>query len=374
MPKKQVPTHSRIDLLDAWRFIAIVMVISCHLAYHPAFSAHFSTPALSVFQSHGRVGVLIFFFISGYVVSRASLAEIAARGRFSIAAFYIRRFFRITPPIMLYLVTCLALGWLGIIPFDIGDFWAASLYLCNTGIECGWFVEHTWSLAFEEQFYLVFPLLFCWIQLKQTPWRPWALVAGCLFLVPAVFPRMGLNPFVQAHFLFLSGYLCARSEARIQEYIRRHAALIFSAATALVLFPYSLFVESNVAWFRIIFTLAIPPMVMASLLLGPAATRWIRNPALLHIGKISYSIYLWQQLATYTGYHNDTLAAEIIRILVLLPFAALLYKYFEQPLVRLGRRHSDRLLAGKGRSLVRRPGSARPSGEPGPENSPAQRW
>lgn len=366
-------THTRIHLLDAWRFIAIVLVLACHLVYHPVFQTLFSAPALSVFQSHGRVGVLIFFFISGHVVSRAALAEVARNGRFSMSAFYVRRLFRIAPPLMLYLGVCLVLGKQGIIPFDATQFLAANLYLCNTSIECGWFVEHTWSLAFEEQFYLVFPLLFCWIEIRQKPRWPWALIAGCVLLVPAVFPRMGLNPFIQAHFLFLSGYACARHQEALHKMISGHAVMIFCISAALVFFPYGLFIDSHAGWFRAIFTLAIPPMIMASLTLKPALTRWAQPAAVLHIGRVSYSIYLWQQLATYTQYRNHGLLTEIIRVLLVIPLAIVLFRYFEQPLIRLGRIHATRFINTADRKAAfRHPGYSNHADESGPGNSPAQ--
>lgn len=156
-PSLMPPT--RIGYLDTWRCIAVAAVILAHLPKSIADRV-LSSPVHLLFE-YGQVGVFIFFFISGHVVSKTCLRELSSTGTFSIGAFYTRRVFRIVPPLLIYLAVCVTLFWSRLIDARSFEFLTASLYLCNIApAGCGWYTGHTWSLAFEEQFYLLFPLLF----------------------------------------------------------------------------------------------------------------------------------------------------------------------------------------------------------------------
>jgi len=89
------PAAHRLAYLDGWRTLAVAIVIASHVIgfrHDPLWLKE-----IGRWLPMGEVGVLIFFFISGYVISRSALGEIGRTGRFSIAAFYTRRFFRIIP-------------------------------------------------------------------------------------------------------------------------------------------------------------------------------------------------------------------------------------------------------------------------------------
>ena len=110
---------SRLLYLDGWRAIAVLVVIASHLTgfrHDPLWLKE-----IARWLPAGQIGVLIFFFISGFVISRSALGEIAATNGFSVRAFYIRRAFRIIPPLVLYLAVCLGLGGLGLVKFTPGN-------------------------------------------------------------------------------------------------------------------------------------------------------------------------------------------------------------------------------------------------------------
>src|SRR5262249_53079377 len=105
------------------------------------------------------LGVCIFFVISGLIITKLALRE-RESGGFSARKFYIRRVLRILPPFYAYLLFVLALTALGAIGQHSAEALEAAAFACNlTVIDCGWFGGHSWSLAYEEQFYLLFPLL-----------------------------------------------------------------------------------------------------------------------------------------------------------------------------------------------------------------------
>ena len=156
--------------IDGLRAVAVLPVILFHAGFE-------------VF-SGGFVGVDVFFVISGYLITSIILRE-QDEGRFSILAFYERRARRILPALFVVLLACLPFAWAWMLPGQLQDFGeslgAISLFSSNIffASENGYFARsaelkpllHTWSLAVEEQFYLIFPLLL----LALGRWRPRSL-------------------------------------------------------------------------------------------------------------------------------------------------------------------------------------------------------
>lgn len=162
----------RIRHIDAWRFIAVSLVIQGHLLIFSNFSFLVTSyPFLRPLGSFGDLGVLIFFFISGFVICRGLIEERAATSGVSLKAFYVRRALRIMPPLYLYLAALALLAVTGAIDITHAQIGKSALFLCNMDFPggCSWFAGHTWSLGYEEQFYLVFPLLFITLGLSGQP-------------------------------------------------------------------------------------------------------------------------------------------------------------------------------------------------------------
>jgi peptidoglycan/LPS O-acetylase OafA/YrhL len=334
--------RSRLLYLDGWRAIAVLVVITSHLTgfrHDPLWLKE-----IARWLPAGQIGVLIFFFISGFVISRSALSEIETTSSFSVRAFYIRRAFRIIPPLVLYLVVCLALGALGIVKFQLMNALPAFLYVCNVGVfnQCQWLGGHTWSLAFEEQFYLLFPALLLIFLLHRRPFLPHLIGAILFCLLPLVSPLSYAGPFdfYLVYGLFGAGFLAARYQAEIAGLVQRYANLAFLVAAALVLAtPFTLPVGWLATIYPLSFLVTIPVMVFAagsSFVSAP-----LTNGVLRHIGRISYSIYLWQELATSDLFRHGSLIGELLAIGAVIVWAALLFEVMEKPLIRLGRRLSE---------------------------------
>jgi peptidoglycan/LPS O-acetylase OafA/YrhL len=179
-------SHHRIGWLDGWRAIAVGLVILSHLGglYHWPI------------EIPGKLGVFIFFAISGYIVTKILIGERRATDRIDVFAFYRRRAARILPPLIIYLLTCLALG------LTSWTYVARSVsFTCNIGLNwgggCGWLYGHTWSLAFEEQYYLLVPFLL----IARLRWI--AVLLAPIVLLPLVFPLIfiGKIGFLQIYML-----------------------------------------------------------------------------------------------------------------------------------------------------------------------------
>jgi peptidoglycan/LPS O-acetylase OafA/YrhL len=144
--------------IDGLRALAVVPVV----LYHAGFD---------VFRG-GFVGVDAFFVISGYLITGNVYTEISAK-HFSLIDFYERRIRRILPALYLVLFLCLPFAWLWIFPWDFVDFGRSLVSVClfasniffNGQIDYftpsteTWPLIHTWSLAVEEQFYVLLPIL-----------------------------------------------------------------------------------------------------------------------------------------------------------------------------------------------------------------------
>tara|TARA_B110000858_G_scaffold49124_1_gene56630 strand:- start:1943 stop:3871 length:1929 start_codon:yes stop_codon:yes gene_type:complete len=143
--------------IDGLRALAVLPVILFH-AGNKLFSG-------------GFIGVDIFFVISGYLITTI-LVEDIENNRFSIVNFYERRARRILPALFFVMLVCIPLAWMWMLPSQMKDFSqsliAVSLFGSNIlfWLESGYFeasaeekpLLHTWSLAVEEQYYLLFPI------------------------------------------------------------------------------------------------------------------------------------------------------------------------------------------------------------------------
>ena len=334
----------RLAYLDGWRAVAVGIVILSHVS---GFRA--GPPLLKEIARWlpvGQIGVLIFFFISGYVISRAALGEIGRSGEFSVPAFYVRRAFRIIPPLALYLMACVGLGALGLVDFHFRNAIPAFLYVCNVEAfnQCQWLAGHTWSLAFEEQFYLLFPALVSLVLLHRRPLLPLLCGALAFAALPLLFPLSysGKYDFYLVYGLFGAGFLAARHEAAVRTALQPVAPAGFMAAGAVILL-----MPATMAWpvlynnYPLVFFIAVPLLVLCAGLSGLGGfleAGWLR-----YLGRISYAIYLWQELATSELTRRQPLLVELAAVAAVVGLCALLFEVMEKPLIRLGRRLSERV-------------------------------
>ena len=143
--------------IDGVRALAVIPVILFHAGFE--------------LFSGGFVGVDVFFVISGYLITTILITDIENK-RFSLVNFYERRARRILPALFFVMLVCLPFAWMWMLPNQIKDFSqslvAVSLFASNIQFwrESGYFeaaaelkpLLHTWSLAVEEQYYLLFPI------------------------------------------------------------------------------------------------------------------------------------------------------------------------------------------------------------------------
>ena len=349
-PAMAATNSQRLKQLDGWRAVSVVFVILHHIGYyqHPRLLTHF--PGLGHLMYYwGPLGVKIFFVISGFVICRLLVSEESRYGSVSLKAFYYRRAFRIIPPLLIYLCTVFLLLQLGLIVENGRAIFDAGLFLSDLRFPPrSWLVGHTWSLAVEEQFYLVFPAM--WI-LLPVRWRSRAFIGVCIlcaiFYLPSAFTTPDPLFFgdARAGFICIScGVLMAIHEGRVRSMAARVPnGVVVLVALILVLHPAG---EANFkAW--VYEGLLAPPAIALVLLSTLERESWLRSllccKAAQAIGITSYGIYLWQQLFTaparvFTGYGQVILLFPLLCVIV-----PLSYFLVEKPAMRYGKGLSRRV-------------------------------
>ena len=290
---------------------------------------------LCVFVAHaqpfkmlpGGFGVTVFFFLSGYLITSLLREEAQRTGRISLRDFYIRRVLRIFPPCYLTVILVSGLACAGVLynQESYASLVSGFLYFSNYWNILGWGnlpagLGILWSLAVEEHYYLLFPLLYAWFTrrsvngkrqavllialcLAALAWRcfraevmhsPWesiyegsdtrfdSILAGCVLAVVAN-PRFGDRvPWLSRR----AGWCAAGGMALI--------AVCFAYRNAFFrqTLRYSLL---GVGLFAVFHWIALPER--------PWVMRWLEWPILRHLGALSYSMYLIHHTLFHHFYH-----------------------------------------------------------------------
>lgn len=339
----------RIEHIDVWRFFAVMLVIQEHFLLFTGLDRYFSqieTYSLQI-ERFGELGVLIFFSISGFVICTALNAEKNASGKICLSAFYTRRFFRIIPPLWFYLAVVFCLSLFDLTKISTQQLLTSVAFLCNLPFEkgCSWFAGHTWSLAYEEQFYLLFPLLFLWAWRGNKSSR---LSIAIISLVSIALILQHENQIFWAeyagYFLFLlSGCFTAFLPLKWMQKLRLLPFSIWFFSIILLMSLLCFVPNKQDAYFKIL----IYPILIQILVFGtPTHFSVIKmlfeNTVFSYFGRISYGIYLWQELAT-AYYQNMPWWINSLYLLFVFLFAAISFHYFEMPCQKLGTRLSNKL-------------------------------
>ena len=344
-------TTKRIEHIDVWRLIAVLLVIQEHFFLFSGVDKYWPQAEIYSLQIErfGEMGVLLFFSISGFVICSALKAEKQSSGRICLSAFYVRRFFRIIPPLWLYLITLLLLKNAGFIEhITTTQALTAAAFVCNMSFfinSCPWYVGHTWSLAYEEQFYLVFPFLLLWTWKASNSQRI-LIVISCLMgsaVVLFYFQQIALSEYFSYFSFLLAGCYTALLPQKWMQHLRNLSFFTWLTAVLTLICLLAFMPDGQDKIIKILFY----PVLVQLIIFGtptslPNIKKIFENNQLSYLGRISYSVYLWQELVT--AYSSTTLWWQTLVYLGLVfCLAAASFHYFELPCQRLGSRISDKL-------------------------------
>jgi peptidoglycan/LPS O-acetylase OafA/YrhL len=319
----------------------------------PALPGAVAIPdALEPIVHNGHLGVSIFFVISGYLITLLLVKEWKATGSIALRNFYARRVLRIFPPFYCYLAVVGALTGAGVLNINPRLFITAGLYVWNYNLQAGnWFLNHFWSLSLEEQFYLFWPaaLLF----LTPRGGAKLALVLICLspalrLLTYAFWPAARGNTGMMFHTAadkLMFGCLAAiwQDSVRFQAVLRRVERWYLLLIAAVYLFVVSPHLARAFGGaYQLPAGITLEGLAITILLL------WlVRHPntgigkvfnaaPVRHIGVISYSLYIWQQLFLPPPPHNATwIGGWLLNIVCCFAVAECSYRLVERPFLSL---------------------------------------
>jgi peptidoglycan/LPS O-acetylase OafA/YrhL len=261
----------------------------------------------------GFCGVDVFFVISGYLISLIILRDLET-GTFRFADFYARRVRRLFPALLVLLPLCLLAGWVMLLPGEFQQLGkntaAGTVFIQNILLsrETGYFgtgsdfipLLHLWSLAVEEQFYILFPLLLvaCWKWKIPLAWTLGALMAASLAWSVAATGASAGPSFYFTHIRaweFLAGTLLALSHLRgTLSQSPRFAAWLATGGTVLLALSFAFLTEqAPYPGWRAIF-----PVLGAVLLITAGSENCFSrivysSRPIVWIGLISYPLYLF---------------------------------------------------------------------------------
>ena len=301
----------RIPALDGLRAVAIVMVIAYHLDQT-------LVPA-------GYWGVVLFFALSGYLITRLLTAEKDGTGRLDLGFFYLKRGLRLFPGLIVLCLFLLAvrIGWPEI-SAALGHY---ANYARIAGLDLG-ILTHTWFLAVMAHFYLLWPLVIAAVpaeyRLRVVGILALAAITWRVVALGTVSPGWVYNATDTNAAALLAG--CYLGVARPRTW--RFAGWSVPALVVLMLFP--VFGEEGALflWGDFI-ALALSVAAIHYAVSGPA---WLETRPLLWLGEISYGLYLWHYVLLETPFDLwVTLPLSVVA-------AAASWYFVEKPPLRLAKR------------------------------------
>lgn len=327
--------------IDGLRAVAVILVLLFHA---------------DLGFTGGYIGVDVFFVISGFLITGLILKELEA-GKFTLTSFWLRRIRRIIPAATVVVIGTFVAGYFLLLPGDYADFGksvvAQQLMLSNFYFwqNTGYFdgaadlkpLLHTWSLAVEEQFYVIYPFLL----LLLTRFRPQVVFYGLLLAILAslAMSEYGVRYHPSASYfllptraweLMIGGIVCLLPKpTRVPSLMREAVSWV------------ALCVMLGAGWFYTPTTPfpgmnALAPCLATSLLIYlnslefSSVSTLLARKSVVFVGLISYSLYLWHwPILSYLRYYHGqdlSIISSILALLTTFALSILSWRFIETPI------------------------------------------
>ena len=284
----------------------------------------------------------LFFGISGFLITFLLLQEEQQTGRISLKNFYIRRALKIWPIYFLFILICFFLQCGNVIQFN-GENWRGLLtftrnfYNARTGYDSDWISGHFWSLSVEEQFYLVWPLVFCLFRKMRSWFLGAAILVSIIFRTIQLFGVSRLHVFYlfelqnTLNYLDCLGWGCLAAlffnEKLFENYSNFHKTISFIVGFGLLAIPYFIGIGKGLQAFGFIYL-----MVQSVRFHNWGVYKILNLKIIEKIGIISYSIYVWQQMVVWAWPHELSWLFWPVGVIIV---GYLSYHFIEKPFLGL---------------------------------------
>ncbi len=312
----QRPRH--IPSLDGVRAISVLLVIVLHTLLRNTLYKFIPFPLRLI--GNGALGVFIFFIISGYLITTLLLREQDKTQAISLRSFYVRRAFRILPPLYAYVLFLAVLGATGHLSgMNRHELFAALTLTRNYAHHVDlWAMEHLWSLCIEEQFYVLWPvtLVLCLRHRNRATGRRRATSIALVVLIAEPFVRVLCYRYAPAYgnmgmFHMQADGLMFGALGALQQGHTRFERMYTSVTRWPWMLPVLIFVVlgSLTVRFQNYWDLPLGMTLNGFLILmwllwlvrnpGSLQGRVLNQPVVAWIGRLSYSLYIWQTFFTH---------------------------------------------------------------------------
>lgn len=341
-------TH--IKGFNALRAISVILVVITHLDLSDWIpNTDFVMKRVWLLIS-GSFGVQIFFVLSGYLITRILLNEQTRKGTINFKNFFARRFIRLLPPLLLFFVIILVANFFDYLTNAKDSIFYAVFYIYNFVPKNVYSLEmgHLWSLAVEEQFYLLWPFTLTFVRKFKFIFILTILFVIACGLFNLFHTRLELNNdyfvgrwFIPASCPIFIGCL----GALVQHHFSEKTAFFASNATIawpviLITYLYPLYAPEKL----ISLSIVVQSIAIISLLLHIVHAqdkKWVNLlefKPLAYIGLISYGIYVYQGIFLRTGGGSEIWFQQFpTNIIFVALIAVVSYELIEKPLLKLKR-------------------------------------
>lgn len=338
-------TNLYFPALDGLRFFAFLLVFIHHLPKSP------SSEILGVIHDQGWVGVHLFLFISAYLLTAILAAERSSNGRISVRNFYIRRGLRIWPLYFLYVVAVFLLSV--VLAHQLSPHWLrlASLLAFVDNIVSGVsgynpipFTAHLWTIALEEQFYLVLPFFLGAMLLSRKRlviglfvcWFIFLGVRISLVLFGAPHPGIWTSVFSADSLLLGTLFGALRPPAPRSKLSR----MILPVIGVLLIFSGAFMPGIEKLGFHQVYlytAVAIGAAIVTFSALHEPFLQFLTSRSLRYLGKVSYGLYVFHMLGIAIGVKagkhllpDSWWIGACLALLITIAIAAFSYRFFEK--------------------------------------------
>jgi peptidoglycan/LPS O-acetylase OafA/YrhL len=343
----QLPALGYIPALDGLRAIAVILVMLTHANFQ--------------LGDNGILGVDMFFALSGFLITTLLLEENDRKLGISLKGFYVRRALRLFPALYTLLIVIFVYALYVKNEIEqkeiIQEVISSGLYLSNISWKWGWankglLLGHTWSLAVEEQFYLIWPC-FLILALHFKSLRLLTLALICFIITCWILKLSGNLSTLWSALLHESIFIgCLAAILRWQGKLSFNIPdyLIFGSLLLIVIvgiFPFPWYLDLYKQGGRSLLAL-VTVFIIVGLAGQPSGftNKLLSQPLLVGIGKISYAIYLWHVPVFHWFKWHSTLPPSmsfILKFILTFLLAGLSWILVEKKATQFGRTISKRL-------------------------------
>jgi len=330
-PELRSSSLTYMPAIDGLRTVAVGLVVFIHVLPTTTFP--------------GEIGVDVFFVISGFLITLILLKQLARTETIALGRFYANRALRLYPPLLVVVLFTVVVG---VFPGQslgeslkgaaIALLYLGNIYMTVTGSWLG-DLSHTWSLAMEEQFYLVWPAILLLLYRKRA--RVPAIATG-LFLIAGLMlvgwmltgDEMQFNPLTRGVGLVIGCALAVltRENHWYSPALSTAGAIVFVAALVLVTAGYLPHLAMTP-----IAVLSVAPIVLQLAYGRGLPTRVLSLPPVVYLGVISYEIYLWHYPILAVLFRGTALpgwAIAGVGIAATLILSVATHRYISAPVLR----------------------------------------